>query len=259
MLIRPPSHPQVPATAEKTGRFPGIRLRHALRERRRDIVDRTDRPAGDSRRRCQVAAAGAVRMEAKPSRTLRQPSPSSQPAMIKTKCVQSPIQPRKDGLRILVTRFRGRRLATSRYDVWMASLGPSEQLLAEFQSGDIDWAEFARRVSARAARRRRPRPPQRHDQEPRPEVHAPPAPAARQAGQRDAPVPLRRSRAALPPLRAAAGAAIEAVTRAAAARGDSFLMPPRRAPRGTESPAQRKKNRPSTWPGRFLYSANPAN
>ena len=65
--------------------------------------------------------------------------------MIKTKSVLSPIEPRKDGLRILATRFRGRGLPTSRYDVWMANLGPSEKLLREFQSGLIDWGEFGRR------------------------------------------------------------------------------------------------------------------
>ena len=39
--------------------------------------------------------------------------------MIRTKSVKSPIEPRADGLRILATRFRGRGLPTSRYDVWM--------------------------------------------------------------------------------------------------------------------------------------------
>ena len=52
--------------------------------------------------------------------------------MIKTKSVRSPIERGKDGLRILVTRFRGRRLPVSRYDVWMANLGPSEELLRGF-------------------------------------------------------------------------------------------------------------------------------
>ena len=65
--------------------------------------------------------------------------------MIKTKSVISPIEPRKDGLRILVARFRGRGLPASRYDVWMANLGPSEKLLREFQSGSLGWGEFSRR------------------------------------------------------------------------------------------------------------------
>ncbi len=65
--------------------------------------------------------------------------------MIKTKSVFSPIEPAKDGLRILATRFRGRAMPTSRYHVWMANLGPSEGLLRAGQTGKITWAEFGRR------------------------------------------------------------------------------------------------------------------
>jgi uncharacterized protein YeaO (DUF488 family) len=65
--------------------------------------------------------------------------------MIRTKSVLSAIESKKDGLRILATRFRGRGLPASRYDVWMANLGPSEILLAAVQSGKITWAEFGRR------------------------------------------------------------------------------------------------------------------
>ena len=65
--------------------------------------------------------------------------------MIKTKSVYSPIERAKDGLRILVTRFRGRGMPVSRYDVWMASLGPSEKLLRDGQTGKISWTEFIRR------------------------------------------------------------------------------------------------------------------
>lgn len=64
--------------------------------------------------------------------------------MIKTKSVSSPMDPRSDGLRILATRFRGRGLSTDRYDVWMPSLGPSEQLLRKFLTGRISWPAFAR-------------------------------------------------------------------------------------------------------------------
>jgi uncharacterized protein YeaO (DUF488 family) len=64
--------------------------------------------------------------------------------MLKTKSVHSPIE-RRDGLRILVTRFRGRGLPVDRYDVWMASLGPSERLLKSFLAGKISWNEFGRR------------------------------------------------------------------------------------------------------------------
>ena len=68
--------------------------------------------------------------------------------MLKTKCVYSPINRKTDGLRILVTRVRGRGLRKSRYDVWMPSLGPSEQLLKDSGMGRISWAEFSRRYRA---------------------------------------------------------------------------------------------------------------
>jgi uncharacterized protein YeaO (DUF488 family) len=64
--------------------------------------------------------------------------------MLKTRSVLSPIQ-KADGLRILATRFRGRGLPASRYDVWMPSLGPSERLLKDVLSGGIDWKTFATR------------------------------------------------------------------------------------------------------------------
>jgi uncharacterized protein YeaO (DUF488 family) len=67
--------------------------------------------------------------------------------MIKTKSVHSPIDRTRDGLRLLVARYRGRGLKASRYDVWMANLGPSEALLAEVQGGAIDWGEFRRRYA----------------------------------------------------------------------------------------------------------------
>jgi uncharacterized protein YeaO (DUF488 family) len=65
--------------------------------------------------------------------------------MIQTKSVFSAIEPSKDGWRILVTRFRGRGLPTSRYHVWMANLGPSEALLRAILAGKITWSEFGRR------------------------------------------------------------------------------------------------------------------
>jgi len=65
--------------------------------------------------------------------------------MTRTKSVLSPREPRKDGLRILATRFRGRGLPTSRYDVWMPNLGPSEQTLQSILGKKITWNEFARR------------------------------------------------------------------------------------------------------------------
>ena len=65
--------------------------------------------------------------------------------MIKTKSVFSPIEPSKDGLRILATRFRGRGMPASRYHVWMANLGPSEGLLRAVLADEITWSEFRRR------------------------------------------------------------------------------------------------------------------
>ncbi len=35
-------------------------------------------------------------------------------------------------------------MSTSRYDVWMPSLGPSERLLTAMQTGRMTWAAFAR-------------------------------------------------------------------------------------------------------------------
>ena len=64
--------------------------------------------------------------------------------MIITRSVWSPIK-KRDGLRILATRFRGRGLPASQYDVWMPSLGPSEELLKAVQAGDINWKTFAKR------------------------------------------------------------------------------------------------------------------
>ena len=65
--------------------------------------------------------------------------------MIRTKSVHSPIEPKKDGLRILATRLRGRGLPKGRYDVWMANLGPSEQLLRDVQAGRVSWTVFMHR------------------------------------------------------------------------------------------------------------------
>lgn len=64
--------------------------------------------------------------------------------MVRTKSVWSPIHHGRDGLRILATRFRGRGMPTSRYDVWMPSLAPTEELLRKVQAGRITWARFLR-------------------------------------------------------------------------------------------------------------------
>ena len=63
--------------------------------------------------------------------------------MLKTKSVYSPVA-ENDGLRILATRFRGRGMPSALYDVWMPSLGPSEQLLKAVQSGKVKWSAFTR-------------------------------------------------------------------------------------------------------------------
>src|SRR5437870_527649 len=68
--------------------------------------------------------------------------------MIRTKSVQSPIDRRVDGLRILATRVRGRGLKKTRYDVWMPNLGPSEKLLRDTRSGKIRWSDFRRKYRA---------------------------------------------------------------------------------------------------------------
>jgi uncharacterized protein YeaO (DUF488 family) len=54
--------------------------------------------------------------------------------MLKTKSVWSPISPKADGLRILATRFRGRHTPANLCDVWMPSLGSSEQLPKAIQA-----------------------------------------------------------------------------------------------------------------------------
>src|SRR4026207_2528763 len=64
--------------------------------------------------------------------------------MITTRSVQS--EKRKDdGLRILATRFRGRGMPASKYDVWMPSLGPSAQLLKAVRRGAVGGKAFPRR------------------------------------------------------------------------------------------------------------------
>jgi uncharacterized protein YeaO (DUF488 family) len=68
--------------------------------------------------------------------------------VIKTKSVFSPIEPKEDGLRILASRFRGRGMPASRYDVWMPNLGPSEKLLSEMLKSRLSWGDFSRRYRA---------------------------------------------------------------------------------------------------------------
>jgi len=65
--------------------------------------------------------------------------------MFKTKSVHTEIDSQNDGLRILATRGRGRGLPKDRYDVWMANLGPSEQLRNDLLARKMTWPEFSRR------------------------------------------------------------------------------------------------------------------
>jgi uncharacterized protein YeaO (DUF488 family) len=64
--------------------------------------------------------------------------------MIRTKSVRSPIDRKRDGIRILATRFRGRYMPVNRYHVWMPNLAPSESLMRDFQGGLITWRQFKR-------------------------------------------------------------------------------------------------------------------
>jgi uncharacterized protein YeaO (DUF488 family) len=66
--------------------------------------------------------------------------------MLKTKSVHAPLDS-KDGLRILAARGRGRGLPAERFDIWMANLGPSEELLDAIRAGRISWTEFSRRYA----------------------------------------------------------------------------------------------------------------
>ena len=66
---------------------------------------------------------------------------------IRTKSVHSP-KDAGDGMRLLVTRFRGRGLPKNRYDLWMPNFGPSEALLKSFLAAKITWTEFRRRYTA---------------------------------------------------------------------------------------------------------------
>ena len=64
--------------------------------------------------------------------------------MILTKSVTSSIDRGRDGLRILAARFRGRGLPATAYDVWMPSLGPSEELLRKVLGEKVTWTQFLR-------------------------------------------------------------------------------------------------------------------
>lgn len=64
---------------------------------------------------------------------------------IRTASVWESIDREYDGLRILATRYIPRGCPRTRYDVWMANLGPSERLLKRYQAGRISWEDFSAR------------------------------------------------------------------------------------------------------------------
>lgn len=61
--------------------------------------------------------------------------------MLATKSIREP-KSDADGLRLLVTRYRGRGVPKEACDVWMPNLGPSERLLKRVLSGAISWRDF---------------------------------------------------------------------------------------------------------------------
>jgi uncharacterized protein YeaO (DUF488 family) len=62
--------------------------------------------------------------------------------MLYTDSIHAPTPSRAGGLRILATRYRGRFVKKSAYDIWMPNLGPSESLLKQIKGGSITWAQF---------------------------------------------------------------------------------------------------------------------
>ena len=62
---------------------------------------------------------------------------------IQTKSMSTAIEA-ADGLRVLVARCRGRGVPKSRYNRWLPSLGPSEELLHGFLNGEITWPDFSK-------------------------------------------------------------------------------------------------------------------
>jgi uncharacterized protein YeaO (DUF488 family) len=61
------------------------------------------------------------------------------------KSTNDPVQPRKDGLRIVATRFWPRGLKREAANLYLPDLAPSERLLRAAQGGRITWREFATR------------------------------------------------------------------------------------------------------------------
>ena len=60
------------------------------------------------------------------------------------KTIFDPVEPERDGLRILATRFWPRGVKRDAADLYLPDLAPSKDLLQAFKAGDIAWAEFKR-------------------------------------------------------------------------------------------------------------------
>jgi uncharacterized protein YeaO (DUF488 family) len=67
--------------------------------------------------------------------------------VIRTKRVYDPPS-RDDGYRLLVMRLWPRGVRKDAVDAWHKDLAPSVELLRGYQSGEVDWREFARRYRA---------------------------------------------------------------------------------------------------------------
>ncbi|RJP65932.1 MAG: DUF488 family protein [Candidatus Abyssobacteria bacterium SURF_17] len=63
---------------------------------------------------------------------------------VKTKCVYDEAEP-DDGFRLLVMRFWPRGVRKDRVDGWEKELGAPKDLIKDWKSGAITWAEFSKR------------------------------------------------------------------------------------------------------------------
>ena len=70
------------------------------------------------------------------------------------KSAYDPVQPRKDGLRIVATRYWPRGLTKDAADLYLRDLSPSAELLSARQCREITWREFAKRYRAEMAGQR---------------------------------------------------------------------------------------------------------
>ena len=71
---------------------------------------------------------------------------------IRTKRIYDPTE-EDDGHRLLVMRLWPRGIRKERVDAWDKGLAPTRELLSDFRSHAIDWAEYARRFRVEMAER----------------------------------------------------------------------------------------------------------